>query len=251
MKSIFAISETTIRVWIRDKTFYSLLILAVILVFCSLFLNELLIGEKNKIINDLGLSVTLFFGVFMTLFTFNPATQDKTLYLVLSKPIPRHHWILGYYLGNVLILLVNTWVLAGMIFFLNSLTAEPWKLEMNWALYLIFIEIILVAALSLFFSTFMSSQALSKFCTLALFFVGHLLEEAKHLLEAGTSESLVSLFTVFYYVFPNLAVFDIKTEAVHQLGIESSHLFYATIYGGAYIAVLLILSSWTFSKTDL
>ncbi|MBF0351387.1 MAG: ABC transporter permease subunit [SAR324 cluster bacterium] len=251
IKSMVAIASTTLLSWIRDKTFYAIVLIGGLVVLCSLFLNEMIVGEKVKVINDLGLSVTLLFGVFMTLFTTIPANQDKTLYMVLSRPIARYYWILGNYLGNSLILLINTLTLSLLMLTLVKISGFDWNPDMNWALLLIYMETLIILAVSTCFSTLMTSVTLSRFCTLSVFVVGHLLETVKILMEANNNVFLKNLFQGMYYLFPNFAAFDIKTEAVHHLPVDSGHLFYAVAYGIAYIIILLIVSAWRFSRTDV
>ena len=251
MKAILTFAKTTVRAWIRDKTFYSILLISVLVVLTSLFLTKMTLGNQAKVVNDLGLTVILFFGVFMTLFTGTVSFEDKTLYILLSKPIPRFYWILGNYLGSLFILLINTLVLMAVLYGLGWMIGAPWGLGMSAAIYMIFLELMIVAAVSLFFSSFMTSNPLSKFCTLCVFLAGHLLEEVKTLLSASGDDILLPFFRALYLILPNFKAFDLKTEAIHQLPIEPSHLEFASIYGLAYVGILLILSSVAFARTDL
>ncbi len=251
MQAITFIAKTTVQAWVRDKTFYSILIISIFVVLCSLFLREMTLGNRSQVVHDLGLATILFFGIFMSLFTTTVSVNDKTLYMILTKPIPRFYWILGNYTGNVLIVLINTLVVAGVLYGLSRVLEIPWFAGMNSAIYLIFLELMIIVAVSLFFSSFMTSAALSKFCTLSVVVAGHILEEAKNLLSSGTGEAFQLVFTALYYLLPNLTAFDVKTEAVHQLPIEPSHLEFASLYGLAYVGILVILSSWIFAKAEL
>ncbi|MBF0288376.1 MAG: hypothetical protein HQM14_11205 [SAR324 cluster bacterium] len=251
MQAITSIAKTTVQAWVRDKTFYSILIISVFVVLCSLFLKEMTLGNRSQVVHDLGLATILFFGVFMSLFTTTVSVKDKTLYMILTKPIPRFYWIVGNYAGHVFIVLVNTLVLAGVLYGLSEVLGIPWFSGLNYAIYLIFLELMIIVAVSLFFSSFMTSAALSKFCTLCVVVAGHILEETKNLLSAGAGEVFKPVLTALYYLLPNFKAFDVKTEAVHQLPIESSHLEFASVYGLVYVAILIILSSWIFARTEL
>lgn len=251
MKTIISLAVAVVSSWIRDRVFYGILIVSALIVLCSLFLNEMIVGDKSKIVNDLGLTVILFLGVFMTLFTISNPTQDRSLYMILAKPIPRVYWILGNYLGNLLILFINTVVLTGLIYVLVRMSGGHWQSGVGAAIYLIYLELALMAAVCIFFSVVIQSPTLSKLCSLCIFLMGHISEDVKIIMAAGKNTHLASLFKGFYYTFPNLKAFDIKTEAVHHLTINAHHVLYASVYGIAYSVLLVVISGWIFSRTDM
>ena len=79
---------------------------------------------------------------------------------------------------------------------------------------LIGVELMLVTAIALFFSTF-SSPFLSAALTLAVYLIGHFGEDLKHLDNLVASPALAMSAAAIYYVLPNLAALDVKSEVVH------------------------------------
>ena len=53
-----------------------------------------------------------------------------------------------------------------------------------------------------------------------------------------------------YYLLPNFAAFDIKTEVVHALPIQPGYLALTAGYAFVYIALLLTASVMIFSRRD-
>jgi len=116
------------------------------------------------------------------------------------------------------------------------------------SLLLIFMELLVVIAMALFFSTFTSST-LSAIFTLALFVIGHLSADLKMLGEKfdGAGRGVLN---GIYYVLPNLERFNLKGHVIHRLDIGFADLALIVCYGLAYTALLLLASSLIFQRRD-
>ena len=98
--------------------------------------------------------------------------------------------------------------------------ADPALLK---AIVLIFIELMLVTAIALFFSTF-SSPMLSAALTFGLFIAGHFNADLKNFDQVVDSQAGgVARARRSYYVLPNLSAFDVKTEVVHGLPVRPGY----------------------------
>jgi hypothetical protein len=51
-------------------------------------------------------------------------------------------------------------------------------------------------------------------------------------------------------VLPDLSAFDVKTQVVHGLPVGAGYVASTTAYGLAYIAALLLISTFIFSRRD-
>src|SRR5690606_14566113 len=71
----------------------------------SLVLGQLSLHEEIRIIKDLGLAGISLFGVIISLFLgvnlLSKELDRKTVYAVIPKPLYRHEFLLGKYLGLV------------------------------------------------------------------------------------------------------------------------------------------------------
>ena len=79
---------------------------------------------------------------------------------------------------------------------------------------LLFVQLLLVTAIALFFSTF-SSPMLSAAFTFGLYVVGHFNADLAHFENVVDSPAAAWLAKALYYVLPNLAPFDVKAAVVH------------------------------------
>lgn len=97
------IALNTFREIIRNKFLYIILFFAFLFILFSLALGKLTIGEGEKVIVDFGLAMIEIFGIFGIIFIGSQLlfkeVEGKTIFLILSKPIRRHEFILGKFFG--------------------------------------------------------------------------------------------------------------------------------------------------------
>src|SRR6266481_1765873 len=174
MKRVTTIAGNTFREAVRDRVLYNLVLFVLLLIGGAIFLGELSAGQESKIIVDLGLSAMLLFGVFIAIFVgvglVYKEIERRTLYAILSKPIGRGQFLLGKYLGLCLTLFVNVIVMGvGLSLALVYVRRgwDPLAVRIWPAIFLIYIELVILTAVAMLFSAF-SSPALS---ALLAFFV--------------------------------------------------------------------------------
>jgi ABC-type transport system involved in multi-copper enzyme maturation permease subunit len=267
MRAVAVIAGGVFRDSIRDRIGYGLVFFAVLLIAASVLLAQLTAGQDVKIIKDLGLAASSAIGVLIAVFfgigLVTKEVERRSIYSLLSKPVTRPQFILGKYLGLVLTLLVNLAVMIAAFYailaYLDS-TATP-GLRASWdapaldpqmlkAFALIGIELMLVTATALFFSTF-SSPFLSVALTIAFYVIGHFGEDLKNLDSVVSSPAVATMARGVYYALPNLAALDVKSDVVHGVSVSVQHMLLAAGSSGLYIAALVVASMIVFSRRDL
>jgi hypothetical protein len=117
------------------------------------------------------------------------------------------------------------------------------------AIVLIVIELLLVTAIALFFSTF-SGPFLSAALTLGLWVIGHFNADLRNFQGVLESEAAAWIARGLYYVLPNFAAFDIKAQVVHALPVPPMYVVTTAVYGAVYIALLLTGAVLIFARRD-
>ncbi len=250
---IKAIAFNTFREAIRDRILYLLLFFALVSLLFSRLLALLTVGDRVKIVTDVGLASISLFGALMAILMGTGLVykeiDKKTIYTLLSKPIHRHQFLLGKYFGLVLTLFVMLILMAlifFVVYFLHALTIE-WSMLI--ALFYIFLELCLITAVALFFSCF-STPILSSIFSLAFYLIGHLswgLETLIQKMEPGLGKVTAQ---ILYTFLPDLENFNFKTEIVHHLPIPPQVLLFSTFYGIFYTVFVLFLAILVFRKRD-
>ncbi len=117
------------------------------------------------------------------------------------------------------------------------------------AIVMIFLQLAIITAVALFFSTF-SSPMLSAALTFGLYVVGHFNADLKNFETVVESRPVVFLARALYYLLPNLAPLDVKSEVVHAVPVPAGYLFLNTTYAVLYITVLLSAATFIFMRRD-
>ena len=266
MRATALMAVNVFRESVRDKVLYNLVLFAVLLIAASWVIGQLTAGQDIKIIKDLGLAATSIFGLFIAVFIgiglVSKEVERRSIYGLLAKPIERHQILLGKYLGLVVTLAVNVSVMAGALYFvlaymrwivpegvLKALEAPLLDPAMLKAVALIFVELSIVTALALFFSTF-STPILSATLTFGLFVAGHFSADLRNFDQVVDSPTAARLARGLYWVLPNLAPFDVKAQVVHGQHVSAGYMALTIAYGVVYIAALLVAAMVVFSRRD-
>ncbi len=251
MKTL-AIARNTFREAIRDRIFYLLLAFAIIMIASSRILSLLTVGSEEKIVKDIGLASISLFGVATAIFVgvglVFKEIEKRTVYTLVSKPIRRSQFILGKYLGLVMVLAVNVAIMTA--FFYLLLIVKGWMdPAITRAVVLIFVELALVTAIAILFSSF-SSPILASLFTVTFYVIGHLswgLLLLADKIQGGFGRAVCH---VLYAVLPNLEALNVKGLVVHGIPVPMSQVAYASVYGVSYTMLVLLLAVLVFRRRD-
>src|SRR5262245_22418545 len=264
MRAVVNIAVNVFKESVRDKVLYNLVLFAVLLIAASYLIGQLTAGQDVKIIKDLGLTAISIFGLFIAVFIgiqlVAKEVERRSIYSLLSKPIHRYQLVLGKYAGLLVTLAVNLAVmtislyvvLAGMTWLDETLAAravdapalDPALLKAIW---MMFVELAMVTAVALCFSTF-STPMLSAAFTLGFFIAGRFSADLRNFNQAVDSAPAAALAEGLYWILPNFAPFDIRSQIVHGQEVPIGYLITTTAYGSAYIAALLLIATYVFSR---
>jgi ABC-type transport system involved in multi-copper enzyme maturation permease subunit len=266
VRAIGWIAVNVFRESVRDKVLYNLVGFAILLMGTSYLLGQLTAGQDVKIIKDLGLAATSIFGLFIAIFIgiglVSKEVERRSIYGLLSKPIERYQLVLGKYAGLLLTLAVNLAVMTAALYVVLALMSwgEDSFDKMGWeapaldpamlkAVALTFVELSVVTAIALFFSTF-SSPLLSAAFAFGLFVAGRFSADLRNFNQVVNSRAAAALAQGLYWVLPNLAPFDVRSQVVHAQRVPAGYLALTTAYGVIYIAALLLAATFIFSRRD-
>ena len=260
------IAINVFRESVRDKVLYNLVLFAVLLMAASYLIGQLTAGQDVKIIKDLGLSAMSLFGVFIAVFIgiglVSKEVERRSIYSLLAKPVQRHHIVAGKYAGLVLTLVVNVSIMAAALYAVlaymswgevytqvkgyDPATMDPAMLK---AIGLILVELAVITAIALFFSTF-STPIMSAVFTFALYVVGHFSTDLRDFGQVVDNPATARLARALYWVLPNLSSFDVKAQVVHGVPVPAGYIAVTVAYAVTYIAILLAAAMFIFSRRD-
>ncbi len=253
MGAIGVIAVNAFRESLRDKILYNLVLFAGLLIGLSVLLADLSITEHHKVIADMGLAAINLIGVIIAIFVgislVNKEIERRTIYTIMARPISRSFFIMGKYLGLALTLFVNLVIMMAVFLLTLWLYHVPVERSLFQAVELIFVEILVVTAIALFFSTF-SSTTLSAIFTLGLYVIGHLTADLRSVVANSESEAVKTVVEILYYLCPNLEMLNIKGQAAVGIAVAPEYLMVASLYGVLYAGLLLTGACLVFQQRD-
>ena len=238
----------------RDRVLYNLVIFVLLIIASAIVLGDLTDGQEARTIVNIGLNAMLLFGVFIAIFVgvglVSKEIEKRTVFSIFSKPVRRSEFVIGKYLGLCLTLLLNVAVMgAGVsiaLFYVggNSLAGSIWG-----SIFLIFLELCIVTAVAIVFSSF-SSPALSALLTFLIFIVGHLSASLRDMAAALGSSAASIFFEVIYYLLPNLAHYSFRTEAANGMVPNAPMFVGGVLYAIVYVVILLTITIMIFNRRN-
>lgn len=254
-RRIATIARNAFREAVRDRVLYNLVLFVLLLTVGAIFLGELSAAQESKIIIDLGLSAMLIFGVFISIFVgvglVYKEIERRTIYAIFAKPVGRGEFLVGKYLGLCLTLLVNVVVMGAGVSLALLYVRGGWALALGiWpAVLLIYVELMILTAVALLFSSF-SSPALSALLTFFVFIIGHFSADLKTFAASMGTQGARWFFGALFYLLPNLANYSYITPAAHGQRPTLAMLLAALAYALLYITVLLSAATLIFNRRN-
>lgn len=254
MRKVLAIALNTAREAIRNRILYSILFFAVLMVGISAVFGAASIGDQLKYMKDFSLMAVSLFGVIIAVVLgVNLLHQElgrRTIVNILSKPVARWQFLVGKFLGLFATLALVVGLMAGGVVgaFALFTGAVDWSLALAAGAALL--EIMIVIAVAIFFSSLVVTPSLAGMFTAATFIAGR---SSGYLTYFFTDDHPPLMRTVaqgLYWALPRLDHYAIADQVVYGISLSPEYLSALVGYAFAYAGALLLLSTALFSRRE-
>ncbi|HTN70620.1 MAG TPA: ABC transporter permease subunit [Methylomirabilota bacterium] len=267
MRNIGAIAKITFLEGLRSRLFFALFIVALLVFSGTYTLSYLFPRDVVKVAVDLSLGTTSLIGLILTLFLGTQLLakdlEKRTIHMVLAKAVSRSEYVIGKFTGLSAMIVCSVALLGGFAalaaWTVDLLTSDAYGV-MHWPLFVLSVAaialmLVLLVSIIFFFSSFASSTFLALGLTSVVYLIGQSVEELKEFLTQGAEGVAVSpvflkIVTVAYYIFPNLAALNFKTQAAHGLAVPAATIVYAFLYAILYTAIMISAAAWIFRRRE-
>lgn len=257
MHSILTISRISLKESVRDKIFVGLVIFLLLFFIFALYISTLSLGTVARFIENtgmLGISlVCLMVSVLFGLFSLYREKDRNELYVLLNR-VPRSSYLLGRLLGTGCVIVLFA-AFAGLgIFLLTWLFGAHLAPELFWAVFWAVLEFTLLTAIGFLFYALGVSFTLNSLLVLAVFVVGHSMNEAvESFIALGRYGSRLHLALVkgISYLFPNFDMFDFRMAIVHAETIPPGQAALSVLYWFFYLVAVLAVSTAVINRRDV
>jgi len=282
---IHAITINTVIELTRLKVFYVLLIFALVLIGSSIFMAQFSFQQEFQILKDVSLgAISIFTSLLAIVATARLLPQDmedRILYTILAKPVPRFEYVLGKIAGVLLLLAISTLVMGAafllVLFFreqavlhatarqmsgappdqvadaLRVVRSSAFNLDIFPGMVIIYLKACLLAALTLFVSTFATSNIFTVVVMAFIYFIGHLQATAREywLQEHGSGMIARIFFAVLTLIFPDLQAFNLVDDIVAGTAISLALFTKTAVLGVFYTTIYTLLAAFVFYGKEL
>jgi ABC-type Na+ efflux pump permease subunit len=282
---IAALTANTFTELVRLKVFYFLLIFALLLIGNSVFMAKLSFQQEFQLLKDVSLGAMSIFtsllAIVATAQLLPRDVEDRTIYTILAKPVPRYEYLIGKLAGVLLLLALS--ILAMSALFLTvlfvreqmlvgetlhqtsalppeqvqeairSLKAAAFNANLLPGVVIIYLKACLLAALTLFVSTFATSNIFTVVVMVFIYFIGHLQATAReYWLQENSAGWLAKTFlALIALIFPDLQLFNLVDDIVAGTAIPIDLFAKTAALGCVYTSIYLFFAWVVFHGKEL
>jgi ABC-2 type transport system permease protein len=285
LSRIYAITTNTVTELTRLKVFYVLLVFALLLIGSSIFMAQFSFQQEFQILKDVSLgAISIFTSLLAIVATARLLPQDiddRTVYTILAKPVPRFEYVLGKIAGVLLLLAISTLVMAAAFLLvlymreqavvhatlrqmsgappdqiadaLRVIRSSAFNIDVFPGIVIIYLKACLLAALTLFVSTFATSNIFTIVVMAFIYFIGHLEATAReYWLHEHSSGVITRVFlAVVALFFPDLQAFNLVDDIVAGTAISLAVFAKTAGLGVFYTLIYTLLAAFVFYGKEL
>ena len=254
MKKILAIARYTFIENIRQKIFYSLFIFAPVIFAASWVLSGIGGEQRLRVLEDFGFTLAYFAALFTAVFvgaTFiYDEIENKSIYMILARPVSKFSYILGRYIGFLS-------ASVSLLFFMTLLTLAVVKISggavMSKNLVTPLLDALKIAAIlsvSLFFAMLTTSRSASMIFAVFFMIAGYFTQELEFLSRLAASPAVKILSFLMKFLAPQLYRFDIPDLPSQSAALITLRLAGVSLYTLIYSAAFLVAAYIIFRRKE-
>ncbi|BDI31823.1 hypothetical protein CCAX7_38740 [Capsulimonas corticalis] len=260
MSTIWLIATGTFGEAMRRKILNVFLFVAIALIVMAFAFTSFLPRQELVLIKSLGLGVIGLAGVFISVILginlIPNEIERRTIYTILSKPVQRYEFLLGKFLGGLMTVLSNIALMGIAFLLLITIKEHHFNVDVLKGIMMIFFQLVIVGALALFFSVFLS-PFVNFFLTFAVYLLGSLSSVTESLASDPDHKKnplVVAFFKLVHVVVPNFGNYNIQNPIIHpdvHIANEALYITQNILYAVVYTGILLMIAVLIFDRREV
>lgn len=261
MKAIWSIATTTVGEAIRRRVLLIILLIGLLILTIAPGLSVLSARSETTTLVSMMFAVlqgvSALIAIILTVYMIPNEIERRTIYTILSKPVQRWQFLVGKYLGAVLALALMMGLMSAVmlgVFYFQQQPDLARMAELAKGPILYFVQMCLLAAVAIFFSTF-TTPIVNFFLSTGLYGVGTVLNPVYETFASNnTNEFVKKAAQIITTVLPNFGNYNVQNPIINPGQIIANEtVFYinAAVYGVFYIAVLLVGGILIFDRREV
>ena len=279
---VTAIASNTLLELVRLKVFYFMLLFALLIIGSSFFTSKFTFQEQFQVLKDVSLGAMSIFtwllAVLATAMLLPKDIEDRTLYTILAKPVPRFEYLLGKFVGVLLLLFIAISLMSAVFVAvlytreqqalsdaprlvpahalndqLAAIRAATFNSNLIPGIVIIYLKSALCAALTLLLSTFATSWIFTIITSVVVYLIGHIQPIAREAYLASNSVTPLtkSYLALVALIIPDLTSLSLVDDIVVGNAIPLLLFIKTAGLGATYICFYFLVGYFVFSGKEL
>jgi ABC-type transport system involved in multi-copper enzyme maturation permease subunit len=266
MGTALVIAQNTISEALRRKVLNAFAMVGIAVMILMFAFQQFAPRQEMTLVKGMGLGIITLAGIFITIIlTINmipTEVERRTIYTILSKPVRRFEFVLGKFLGAIGTIGINVGLMS-LVFIIavaikqtvggGGATVVSDSIDMLKGILMIYMELVLLAAVGMFFSVFLT-PLVNFFLTVSLFIIGNLSSFTQDLAQNNKNVIIKGFFSLVHYLVPNFGNFQFTNKLLQPDVVVKSEALFLTqnvVYAIVYTTILLILGILFFDRREV
>lgn len=247
-KDVWTIAYYTLKGILRSKILYNILFLGFGLLIVTYVAYQFTYGTPTRVALNFGLGtfslssviISILFGVTLL----SKEIEERTVYMIISRPISRSSFLLGKLLGLTFLQVINGLILSSLTLLIYLfIDGEIYSL-IFWSILSIILESVVILFIVSFFSL-LTTTTLSVIFTSVIYLAGNAIGVARETTLVKQNEILQKVITLYDYFLPAFYKTNIKDFVVYKKLLSNEVIFqnisYLILYGLAILTAQILI----------
>lgn len=251
LEKLFWIARYTFLEVSKSKFIYAIFGMGILIWIIAYIASEFTYGVPQKVSLDFGLGLlslsNLGVAIFLGATLIYKEIENRTVYIVLTKPTSRSTFIIGKILGLLAVIVFNAVILSFFTLSCYFLQGGEWSSMIFWAILFTVVESMIVMVVVIFFSL-LTNPILTSLYGIGFAVVAHALSNVSDLYFVKENPALLHLLKALKFVMPNLDSLNLRTYVLYEKVVAVNNLGMAATSALFYIIAFVLLCCYLFSK---
>jgi ABC-type transport system involved in multi-copper enzyme maturation permease subunit len=252
VKIFFSVSRQTVQDWLREKLLYNIFFVSLFLMFFSYLAAFLVYGRQDRVVLHFGMLVNALSILGVAISTgargVRQEFEQRTGYLVWTRPVSRVAYFFGKWAGIWAFLLLNLTLLTGVLWGALWLTDGKMTYGLLQAMGLLWIEGGIASAFALLMSLWLR-PGLSGMLTFSFLFVSHNHDQIRFISEKA--EVTGGLLGFLMNATPDAQALLLDTRVYYEIPLSAADWWLRMAYGLGWALIFVFLGNAFFFRKNL
>jgi len=254
LSKILTIAYYTFKEILKSKILLNVFFAGVGLMVVTYVATEFTHGVPGRVALDFGLGMlslsSLAISLFMGVALLSKEIDSRTVYMVISRPVPRYAFIIGKIVGLVGIQLLNILILS--LFTLSAVTLLGGEIHSLtfWCIGFTFLESFMLLLLVVLISLF-ANNILAVILSVVVLLLGHSIRDTQEILFVQNNPILLKALEAYHFILPAFYKLNLKDFVIYNKSMSLGYLMPNLCYGILYSTFLMLMIVFVFNKKNL